>query len=339
MASPLRLLSHSPSPAADVIALAFDAAAAPRPTAAPASRPSVIAPPGPGIDLDSLRCFDAVATTLRFRSAAARVHLSPGAFSDRIGRLEDSLGARLLRRTTRQVTLTEAGQRLLPVARRILQLVDHMPGTASEDPKPLQYALTIGTGHEVGLSWLCAILDPLEGKRPERTLHLYGGSTADLVARIERGEIDAAVISARLHSPRLTYAALHTEEYVLVGADRRLTEREDARRLTLVDIEPDLPLFRYFVDAQPDAEPWPFARVEYMGGIANVRQRLLAGGDRVGVLPTFFIKSDLAERRLHRLMPHVPLRSDSLRLVWRADHPRQPELLTLAHDLREFPLR
>jgi LysR family glycine cleavage system transcriptional activator len=335
VASQLRLLSNNVPPASALLAaLPFDDGVA-RVAAPPALRGA----PGPGIDLDSLRCFDAVATTLRFRSAAARVHLSPGAFSDRIGRLEEGLGTRILRRTTRKVTLTDAGQRLLPVARRILQLVDRMPGAAAEDPAPLQYALTVGTRYELGLSWLCEILDPLERKQPDRTLHLYNASTADLLAKIERGEIDAAVTSARLNSPRLTYAALHIEAYVLVGAERRLNQRDDASSATLVDTDPDLPLFRYFLDAHPDAEPWPFARVEYMGGIANVRRRLLAGGGRVGVLPTLFVKDDLAKRRLHRLMPRIDLQSDSLRLVWRMDHPRQAELLTLARDLREFPLR
>jgi DNA-binding transcriptional LysR family regulator len=291
------------------------------------------------VDLDSLRCFDAVATTLRFRTAAARVHLSPAAFSDRIRRLEESIGARVLERTTRAVALTETGQRLLPLTRRILSLVESVPGTASAHQAPLPYQMVVGTRYEVGLSWLCRALDSLARKHPERTIHIYNGSTNDLVARIEQGELDAVIGSMRFASPRLASAALHAEEYLLVGADRSLRGRGDARRLTLVDVSPDLPLFRYFLDAQPDGDPWPFARVEYMGGIANIRQRLVAGEGRVGVLPTFFIREDLAKRRLHRLIPRVRLRSDSLRLVWRADHPRHGELLTLAQDLREFPLR
>ena len=306
-------------------------------------RPAPRVPPrvlGPGIDLDSLRCFDAVATTLRFRTAAVRVHLSPAAFSDRIRRLEDSLGAQILRRTTRAVALTETGQRLLPLARRILALVDCMPAAANgTEASPPPFQLIVGTRFEVGLSWLCGALDEIAAKRPERTVHLYNGSTGDLVTKVERGELDAAVASMRLTSPHLAYAALHPEEYVLVGAERRLRDREDARRLTLVDIGPDLPLFRYFLDAQEDAEPWPFQRVEYVGGIANVRQRLLASPDRVAVLPSFFIKEDVARRRLTRLVPKVQLRSDTLRLVWRSDHPRQSDLLALAHDLREIPLR
>ena len=293
---------------------------------------------GPGVDLDSLRCFEAVATTLRFRAAAARVHLSPGALSDRIRRLEEGLGTRILARTTRSVSLTEAGERLLPLARSVLGMVDSMSGAAHADGVAQHCELLLGTRYEIGLSWLCPILGQLGRKRPERTVHLYNGSSSDLSGRLETGDLDAVVASLPLSSPRLTYAALHEEEYVLVGVDGALRCREDARHLTLVDISPDLPLIRYFLDAQPDAEPWPFARVEYMGGIANVRLRLLEGEGRVGVLPTFFIKSDLSRGSFRRLMPKVRLRSDSLRLIWRMGHPRESELMALAQDLREFPL-
>jgi DNA-binding transcriptional LysR family regulator len=266
------------------------------------------------------------------------VHLSPAAFSDRIGRLERVLGARILQRTTRRVALTEAGERLLPVARRILRLVEHMPGAAVEDAAPPQYELVVGTRHEVGLSWLCAALDGLARKHPERTLHLYNGSSEDLSAKMDRGELDAAVTDARLGAPRFTCATLHPQDYALVAADRRLRGPEDAGQLTLVDVSPELPLFRSLLDAAPDAQAWRFARIEYMGGIASVRQRLLGGDGRVAVLPTFFVKDDLAKRRLVRLMPRMALATDSLRLAWRTNHPRHAELVALAQDLRELPL-
>jgi len=235
--------------------------------------------------------------------------------------------------------LTDGGQRLLPLARNVLGMVDRMPGTVAGGATVEPYELVIGTRYEVGLSWLCPALGPLARKRPERTLHLYNGSSSDLVGALERGQLDAIVASVRLSSNRLSYAALHEESYALVGADATLRGRDDARRLTLVDIAGDLPLFRYFLDADARAEPWSFARTEYMGGIANVRTRLLEGEGRVGVLPTFFIKQDLLKGRLRRLMPGVRLKSDTLRLVWRTGYPRESALLTLAQDLRTFPLR
>ena len=124
-----------------------------------------------------------------------------------------------------------------------------------------------------------------------------------------------------------------------MGTDATLRGRDDARRLTLVDIAGDLPLFRYFLDADARAEPWPFARTEFMGGIGNIRRRVLDGPDRVAVLPRYFIERDVAARRLVTLLPRVRPRSDSFRLVWRAGHPREAELVALAAELRAHPLR
>lgn len=291
------------------------------------------------MDLDSLQCFEAAATTLNFRAAAGRVHLSPAAFSDRLRRLEEHLGTELFVRTTRKVELTESGRRLLPLAREVLAGADRFR-TASRSPStPTAYELYVGTRYELGLSWLCPALPALERNHPERIIHLYNGDTPDLLLRLERGDLDAVVASMRLTSPKLGYAALHEEEYVLVSREACLRGRDDAHQVTLVDVSRDLPLFRYFLDALPDAEPWPFARVEYMGGIGNIRRRVLDMPGRVAVLPLYFVRSDLSARRLVRLVPRMPLRSDAFRLIWRTGHHRSTELLALAAELRELPLR
>jgi len=296
------------------------------------------------LDLDGLRCFEAAASTLRFRTAAALVHLSPAAFSDRVRRLEEALGAPLFSRTTRRVALTETGERLLPWAKNALAAIQEVQSIAEGPGRPSPYELVIGTRYELGVSWLCPALEPLSRANPARTLHLFNGDTPDLLRRLEHGQLDAVVASMRLTSPRLRYATLHAEEYALVSAPPRrgelpLRRRADAAAFTLLDVAADLPLFRYFLDALPNAEPWPFARIEYLGGIGNIRRRLLDGGRRVAVLPRYFIEKDLAAGRLARRLGKVRLRSDAFRLVWRAGHPREPALVTLAAELRQLPLR
>src|SRR5690242_18168433 len=141
------------------------------------------------MDFDSLRCFDAAATTLNFRAAATRVHLSPGAFSDRMQRLEEDVGAVLFMRTTRQVQLSETGRRLLPLARRLLGGADRRRRVGREPAQAMPYELDIGTRYELGLSWLCPALGELDRARPERRLHLYNGDTPDLLSRLERGDL------------------------------------------------------------------------------------------------------------------------------------------------------
>src|SRR3954453_17854625 len=69
---------------------------------------------------DAMQAFVAVADLRGFAPAARKLGLSPSGVTRLIAALEEHLGARLLQRTTRQVTLTDAGSRYLERARRIL---------------------------------------------------------------------------------------------------------------------------------------------------------------------------------------------------------------------------
>lgn len=293
-------------------------------------------------DLESLRCFVAAATHLRFRSAAEACALSPTAFSTRIRALETRLSAELFARTTRSVRLTEAGERLLVQARAVLEAAARCAEVVhQEDAAPFE--LVLGTRFELGLSFIVPSLSTLEKKRPSRRVHLYFADSADLIARILRGEIDAAVASMRLNDARLAYAPLHEEQYVLVGAKKLLAKKplasaRDAAAHTLLDVHADVPLFRYLLEARPASEAWSFARIERLGAIGAVRARAVEGVG-VAVLPRYFVERDLREGRLSLILPRTKLATDWFRLIWRAGHPYEPRLRDLATDLAALPLR
>lgn len=287
------------------------------------------------MDPEDLRCFITVAETLHFGAAAERVSLSAPAFSDRVQRLEEELGVPLLLRTTRRVRLTEAGERLLPQARKVLDELARCAAVARAEGSSLPFSLTLGTRFELGLSWLVPAVRDL--RRPNRTLHLYMGDTPALLERLERGAIDAALLSARLTRPHIEYALLHEEEYAFVAGEGQVSGPEDAADLTLIDVSPDLPLFRYLLDALPESRPWRFGGHLYMGGIAAIRAQVLAGLG-VAVLPRYFVEPDLRTGALIELMPKIRPKSDLFRLLWRSDHPRRAELEDLAAELRARPL-
>jgi DNA-binding transcriptional LysR family regulator len=294
-------------------------------------------------DLESLRCFDAAASHLNFRTAARIVALSPAALGERIKRLEDVLGARLFERTTRRVALTASGERLWPHARAILEQVGRCRELVHDQIRPAPFELVIGTRFELGLSWLTPALPRLRARRPERTLHLVFGDSPDLLDHVRRGRIDAAITSARLTGGGLVYTSLHNEDYVLVGARRLIARRplaraEHAAGHVLLDVSPELPLFRYLLDALGRAAAWQFARTECLGTIGAIRLRLLQGAG-VAVMPRYYVAGDLAARRLVQLMPRVRLQRDAFRLIWRAHHPRERELRELAAELAALPLR
>jgi LysR family glycine cleavage system transcriptional activator len=301
----------------------------------------VAASPGT-LDLESLRCFVHAAAQLSFRIAAKACALSPAAFGDRIRRLEEELGAPLFERTTRKVTLTSAGERLLPQARRCLDEAERCRSAVNNDERA-PYELLLGTRFELGLSWVVPALGQLAERHPERRLHLYFGDTPDLLPRVLRGELSCMITSARLTTPGLSFARLHEEDYVVV-AQANLIKRlpfatpADAAAHVLLDIHADLPLFRYFLDARSAREVWQFGAVQHLGAIAAVRSRVLEGAG-IAVLPHYFVRQDLERKRLVRLMSKTKLPSDWFRLVWRSGHARELELRQIAAELCDLPLR
>jgi LysR family transcriptional regulator, glycine cleavage system transcriptional activator len=294
-------------------------------------------------DAESLRCFVSAAEQLNFRAAARRVALSPAAFGGRIKQLEERLGIQLFRRSTRSVVLSEAGERLLPHARQLLDMLGECSVVALGEARPAPFSLTIGTRFELGMSWLVPSLSALEAARPERSLHLYFGDTADLTPKVLRQELDCMVTSARLGVPGLAHAPLHEEHYVFVAARSLLVRRplrraSDAAEHVLLDAHADLPLFRYFIDARPSRESWTFRKVQLLGGIGAMRARVLEGAG-VAVLPLYFVGNDLERGRLRRLFPGVRMATDRFRLVFRAGHRRERELHALGAELARQPLR
>jgi DNA-binding transcriptional LysR family regulator len=293
-------------------------------------------------DLESLRCFAAAAQHLSFRVAAKRVGLSPAALGDRIKRLEDLLQARLFERTTRRVALTPAGERLWAQARRCLDEAARCVEVARGEAGPSPYALTLGTRFELGMSWITPALGRLERARPERRLHLFFGDTPALLHALSRGQIDCLVTSARVTHGFLRYARLHEERYVFVGQKRALAARPISRpdhvcHHTLLELNAELPLFRYFLDARPGDEVWAFEHTQYLGTIGPVRQRVLEGAG-VAVLPLYFVEHELARGQLARILPRVVMPADWFRLIWHSEHPRQQALHDLAGELSEIPL-
>lgn len=289
-------------------------------------------------DLESLRYFEAAARLLNFAAAAREVGLSAPAFTSRIKRLEDLVEGMLFTRNNRRVELTAAGMRLLPLARRTLEDAARCL-SAARGGADSKFDLILGTFYEVGLNWLVPLLPELQARRPERSLHLRCGDTPDLLRNVREGAIDAALTSARISDAVFQHTPLREVRFAFVATPellrtRPFQEREDSREHVLHDVRGDLPLFRYFLDAQAAGQIWAFGRVEQLGTVAAVRRRVLSSAG-VAVLPLSFIASDLDSGRMVRLFPGIELRTDQFRLVWTREHPRSAELHGLARELSE----
>ena len=293
-------------------------------------------------DLESLRCFQAAAVRLNFRAAARSVALSPAAFSDRIQRLEQQLGAKLFVRSTRRVRLSPDGERLLPQARKVLAEAARcaeLVGTG----EPTPFELRLGTRWELGMSWVLPAIQKLERLRPEQTLHLAFGNGEPLLERLHRGQIDAVIGSMRITGGKVDYVPLHEELYRFVASPKTLEKHplktpKDAQAHTLADTSDAFVLFRYWLDQAPSQKSWIFGQLRYLGTIGAIRKWILEE-EGVAVLRAYFIQKDLDAGRLVEVMPDIRPAKDFFRLIWLQGHPREEELRALGAHLSEMDLQ
>src|SRR6202030_835995 len=83
--------------------------------------------------IDAMQAFVAVADLRGFAPAARNLGISPSGVTRLVAALEDHLGARLLQRTTRSVTLTDVGARYLERVRRILADIEEAEGSGQDE--------------------------------------------------------------------------------------------------------------------------------------------------------------------------------------------------------------
>jgi DNA-binding transcriptional LysR family regulator len=293
--------------------------------------------------LESLHCFSEAARLLNFRAASRAVALTPAALGQRIRQLEHELGTTLFHRTTRKVVLTQAGLALIPYARRALEAAEDCARAGAGQLGPTPLDLTLGTRHELGMSWLLPLLPELRACREGLTVHLYFGSSADLLLRVRNLEIDCAVGSMTLGDPRIDSIRLHREDYLFVASPRLLKKKplrheHDAETHTLIDTTASMSLFGYFRSAAGGGDRLRWKSVLVMGTIAAIRA-LVLDGEGVAVLPAYLVAPDVRAGRLVSVFPSVKLRSDWFRLIFRADDPRRSLYTTLAERLLATPLR
>jgi DNA-binding transcriptional LysR family regulator len=148
------------------------------------------------VDVSTVAVFVAVAEERHFGAAAARLHLVQSSVSAAVARLERELGARLLDRSPRAVSLTEAGLAVLPEARRLLATAERMR-LAANGEAGLTGTVRFGTFSALPVLDLPRQLAAYAAAHPAVEVRLSTSSTgsAGLVADLRAGRLDVALVA------------------------------------------------------------------------------------------------------------------------------------------------
>ncbi len=181
------------------------------------------------VDIRQLSVFEAVAQEMSFTRAAERLMLAQSAVSATIRELERGLGVDLFDRSHRQIRLTGAGEALLPEARAILARVREAEDRVGRSRGQLGGTVTMGLMTAVNLIDVPALLGRFHRENPAVTLRLRAArlGTSGLIAELERGQLDLALLSIAGEMPTtLTGEVIAASPFVLVvPEDHRLAGR------------------------------------------------------------------------------------------------------------------
>lgn len=187
------------------------------------------------MELRQLKYFVTVAKTLNFSEAAKALFITQGTLSQQIKQLEDELGSELFVRSSHKVSLTEAGEEMLPLAQNTLQESTKCFQRISDLRKGVSGTLNIGLTTSFR-DILNRALKLYLKEYPNVKLQIVYGSIGELIKMLSDHEIDffIAFKSAVQYDEIDTYPIIDSELCAVMSKDHPLSDKES---LTLKELE------------------------------------------------------------------------------------------------------
>lgn len=206
------------------------------------------------MNLEQLRGFAEVAQLGHFTRAAERLHLAQPSLSRQISALEADLGVELLHRVRGNVALTPAGERLLPIARRMLADAETARHEMSDLAELRRGRIRLGATPTLCTSLVADVLAEFRARYPGIEIEILERGSRSLIAALMDGALDLALIVTSVSS----------------GAARAVLEREQilSERLVVVSdpTRPD-PFGRDDSDSKHPVRP---VELEELAGVPQI---------------------------------------------------------------------
>ncbi|KAF7781115.1 hypothetical protein PRUB_b0234 [Pseudoalteromonas rubra] len=219
-------------------------------------------------DLRKLRYLVTVAQELSFSKAARRLNMAQPPLSQQIKKIEQQLGFTVFERSTRQVSLTRRGERLIQHADKVLEshyaLMRYLGAEQSSELLPLRLG-AIGLAIDVLIAPRIA---PFHQQHPDYLIDLEEGTTQQLISQCHAQLLDAAVI--RLHQH-----ALSDEHLYLLKKEPYVLAVPRAWQLTAAELCLSALARKPYISYPRDLHPELYDEINQAFAIAHVRPKLV----------------------------------------------------------------
>lgn len=177
------------------------------------------------MEIRDFRYFTAVAQELSFTRAAERLHIASSPLSRHIARLEREVGAKLFERTTRSVTLTEAGEYLLQQVTELNSSLERSVANTHKIHRGISGSITVGYAGSAAYDVVPRTVRMFADRHPHIAVDITGelGSLRQVEA-IKDGSLTVGYVRDVELPPAVESARIHSEDLVLLlPADHNLT--------------------------------------------------------------------------------------------------------------------
>jgi DNA-binding transcriptional LysR family regulator len=193
------------------------------------------------IDILGVQAFVAIADAGSFQGAADTLHVTQAAITQRLRKLEDSLGVALIERTTRSMALTGIGGHFLPQARRLLAELGDALAEIRETGMTRRGDVSIACVPTVGVQYLPRILQDYSARYPHNRVRILDHASSAVGEAVLRREAEFGIHIAGDHHPELRAVPLTEDRYVLIcHEDHPLARR---RRIAWRQLKPHALIF------------------------------------------------------------------------------------------------
>ena len=294
------------------------------------------------MNLSELRYIVSLANERHFGRAAATCHVTQPTLSVAVKKLEAELGVQLFERTSHDVRVTQAGERVVEQAQRALEAIESVRQVARSDSDQLGRRLRIGAIYTIGPYVFPKLIKNLRKLAPNMPLVVEENFTARLSEKLKSGELDVIIISLPFAETNILTMRLYEEPFVvLLPADHVLAKRKSLRPEQL-EGESILMLGEGHCFRDQVIEACPACAAKSIGSDSEVYtaegssletvRHMVASGMGVTVLPNSASGSGLYTERQLAVRPFVkPSPSRQVALAWRASFPR-PKVIDVLRD-------
>lgn len=257
---------------------------------------------------EELMIFVAVVETGSFSRAAEQLSLANSAVSRAVKKLEMKLGVSLLNRTTRQLSLTEEGERYFRRVQQILQDIAAAENEIMETKQMPRGLLRIDAATPVILHYLTPLIKPFREKYPEITLSLVSSET--FINLIER-KVDVAIRVGTLSDSSLRARALFSSYRKIIAAPDYLEKHgmpqsvdDLAKHLCLGFTEPAS--LNIWPVAQSDGQLYE-ASPGLSSNSGETLKHLCLAGNGIACLSDYMINKEIENGTLVEIMTDIRL--------------------------------